>query len=69
MKKINTIHTLTKFVILSIVFVAVYTTAEFIVSTLTGVHHEVLTGCVYAFFGTEIAACGFIKIFKVKKEE
>lgn len=69
MKRVNIVHTLTKFVTLSIVFVVIYTMAEFIISTLTGVHHEVLTGCVYAFFGTEIAACGFIKIFKIKKEE
>ena len=60
---------LTIFVITSIVFVMMYTLAEFITSTITGVHHDVLTGCVYAFFGTEIASCGLIKIFKLKENE
>ena len=67
-RKIGTIKDLTKFVVFSIGFVILYTFAEFIVSTITGVHHEVLTGCVYGFFAGEIVLCGLIKIFKLKRE-
>ena len=43
--------------------------ANYIVfSTITGVSHETLTTCVYAFFGTEIASCAFIKVYKLKQE-
>ena len=65
----NSMKTLTKFVLVSIFVVLIYSIAEFISSIVFQVSHEVLTGCIYAFFGTEIAACGFIKIFKIKKEE
>lgn len=67
--KLSSMKTLTKFVLLSIIVVLIYSIAEFISSIVFQVSHEVLTGCIYAFFGTEIAACGFIKIFKIKKEE
>lgn len=67
-QRIGTIKNLTKYVVFSICFVILYTIAEFIVSTKTGVHHEVLTGCVYGFFGGEIVLCGMIKIFKLRKE-
>lgn len=66
MKKIGTIKDLTKYVVFSITFVILYTIAEFVVSTITGVSHEVLTGCVYGFFAGEIVLCGMIKIFKLK---
>ena len=61
--------TLTKFVIMSLIIVIIYSICEFIVSVITGVSHDVLTTCVFALFGTEIAACGLIKIFKIKEEE
>lgn len=66
MKKIGTLKDLTKYVVFSITFVILYTIAEFVVSTVTGVSHEVLTGCVYGFFAGEIVLCGMIKIFKLK---
>ena len=66
--KIGTIKDLTKYVVFSIAFVILYTIAEFIVSTITGVHHEVLTGCAYGFFAGEIVLCGLIKIFKLRRE-
>lgn len=68
MKRFGTVKDLTKYVIFSIGFVILYTLAEFIVSTITGVHHEVLTGCVYGFFAGEIVLCGMIKIFKLRRE-
>ena len=67
-KKIGTIKDLTKYVIFSIAFVILYTIAEFVTSTIAGVHHEVLTGCVYGFFAGEIVLCGLIKIFKLRRE-
>ena len=67
-RKIGTIKDLTKYVIFSIAFVILYTIAEFVTSTITGVHHEVLTGCVYGFFAGEIVLCGLIKIFKLRRE-
>lgn len=66
LKRIGTIKNLTKFVLISIILLVVYTIIEFICSILYGFSHDVLTGCVFAFFGTEIATCGFIKIFKLK---
>ena len=65
-RKIGTLKDLTKYVIFSIAVIIVYTIAEFIVSTIVNVHHEVLTGCVYGFFGGEIVLCALIKIFKLK---
>ena len=67
-KKIGTIKDLTKFVLFSIGVVLIYTLAEFITSTITGIHHEVLTGCVYAFFGGELVITAVIKIFKLRRE-
>ena len=60
---------LTKYMIFSIGFVVVYTIMEFVVSTITGTTHDVLTGCVYGFFGGEVVTCGLIKIFKLKEEK
>ena len=68
MRRIGTIKDLTKYVVFSIAFVILYTVAEFVVSTVTGTHHEVLTGCVYGFFAGEVVLCGMIKIFKIKRE-
>ena len=68
MKRLGTIKDLTKYVVFSITFVILYTIAEFVVSTVTGVSHEVLTGCVYGFFAGEIVLCGMIKIFKLRRE-
>lgn len=66
--KFNNSETLTKFVIGSLFIVIVYSVAEFVVSTIFQTHHDVLTVCIFALFGTEIAVCGFIKIFKIKEE-
>jgi hypothetical protein len=43
-----------------------YSIFEFIFSIIYGFSHDTLTTCIYAFFGTEIASCGLIKIFKIK---
>ena len=59
---------LANYIVYSIIIILIYSIAEFIFSTLTGISHETLTTCVYAFFGTEIASCAFIKVYKIKKE-
>lgn len=68
-KRVGTLHSLSIYVTLSIVFVVLYTVAEFLISVFTGISHDTLTTCVYAFFGTEVGACGFIKIFKLRKDD
>lgn len=68
-RKFNSQKSLTKFVIISLSIVIIYTICEFIVSTLTGVYHDVLTGFIFGLFGTEIAVCGYIKIFKLKEDK
>lgn len=67
-KKIGTLKDLTKYVIFSMTVVIIYTIAEFVVSTITGVHHEILSGCVYGFWGGEMVLLALIKIFKLRRE-
>ena len=59
---------LANYIVFSIIIILLYSIAEFVFSTITGVSHETLTTCVYAFFGTEIASCAFIKVYKLKQE-
>lgn len=66
-EKWNKLKDLDKYVIRSIAFVVLYTVAEFIVATVTGVSHEVLTTCVYGFFAGEIISCAMIKKHKLKR--
>ena len=60
---------LTKYVVFSISVVIIYTICEFIVSTITNIHHDVLTGCAYGFFAGEVIVSAMIKIFKLKEED
>lgn len=59
-------HSLTLYVVFSIMVVLIYTIVEMIISTLTGIPHDTLTTCVYGFFAGEVVVCGLIKIFKLK---
>ena len=54
------------YVIFSIAVVLIYTIAEFIVSSITGVEHSTLTTCLYGFFGGEVVSAAIIKVFKIK---
>lgn len=62
-----------KIVVSCIIFIALYTIAQTILSYKVGMElSPTLTTCVYTFFGTELAACAVIKIFdtiKGKKDE
>jgi len=60
---------LTRFLIASMSICLIYTVVEFIFSILTGITHDTLTTCVFAFFGTELASCTLVKIFNIIKEK
>lgn len=62
------LHGLDKYVIFSIGVTLIYTVAEFITSTITGISKDTLSTCVYGFFAGEIVVAGLIKIFKLHKE-
>ena len=62
-------HSLTLYVVFSILVLIIYTIMEQVLSTITGVSHDTLTTCIFAAFGGEILACALIKIFKLKKED
>lgn len=65
-KRRRKISDLTKYVIFSISVTIVYTVMEFIFSILTGVSHDILSGCVYGFFAGELVITGILKIFKLR---
>lgn len=59
-----------KIVIFCIIFIALYTVAQTFLSYKVGMElSPTLTTCVYAFFGTELAACAVIKIFDTMKKK
>lgn len=57
---------LDKYVIFSFTVLIVYTIAEFITSTITGVPHDTLTMALYGAFGGELLLCAVIKKYKLK---
>jgi len=59
---------LDKYVIFSLCVTMLYTIAEFITATITGMEKSTLTTAVYGFWAGEIVTCGLIKIFKLRKE-
>lgn len=58
---------LTLYVVFSIAVLIIYTIAEQIISTSTGISHDTLTVSVFGAFGGEILFCALIKIFKLKE--
>ncbi len=59
---------LDKYLIFSFSVLILYTLAEFICSTITGITHDTLTTCLYAAFGGETLLCAVIKKHKLKRE-
>ena len=56
-----------KVVVLCILFIVFYTIAQTYLSYVLKVElSPTLTTCVYAFFGTELAAAAFIRVFESK---
>ena len=62
-------HSLTLYVVFSILTLIVYTIVEQVLSAVTGFSNDTLTTCFFACFGGEILMCGLIKIFKLKNEK
>lgn len=60
---------LDKYVIFSISVTLIYTVAEFVTATITGIEKTTLSTCVYGFFAGEIVVAGVIKIFKLKDDK
>ena len=58
---------LDKYLIFSFTVLIIYTFAEFITSTITGVAHDTLTVSLYGAFGGECLLCAIIKKYKLKK--
>lgn len=67
-KKVK-IAKLTRFLLASIAIIIIYSVLEFIYSIKTGMSHDTLTTCMFAFFGTELASCTLVKIFNIIKEK
>lgn len=63
------IHSLTLYVVFSILTLIIYTIVEQVLSAHTGFSNDTLTTCFFACFGGEILMCGLIKIFKLKNEK
>lgn len=66
MKNLNGLD---KYVIFSISVTLIYTVAEFVTATITGIEKTTLSTCVYGFFAGEIVVAGVIKIFKLKDDK
>jgi len=65
MKKLSGLD---KYVIFSLSILLIFTIAEFVVSTITGMEKTSLITAVYSVWGGEILSCALIKIFKLKEE-
>lgn len=64
-KKSNPMKFSKKIVIFCIIIVVIYTAVQICMNFLLGMEiSPTLTTCVYAFFGTELAASAAIKIFE-----
>lgn len=61
------LHGLDLYVIFSLSIVIIYTVAEFVTATITGVEKSSLTMAVYGFWAGEIITCGLIRIFGLRK--
>lgn len=66
MRKLNGLD---KYVIFSISVTLIYTVAEFVTATITGMEKATLTTAVFGFFAGEIVVAGIIKIFKLKDDK
>ena len=65
----KTMHSLTLYVVFSLLALIVYTIIEQILSAVTGFTNDTLTTCFFAAFGGEVLMAGLIKIFKLKTEK
>lgn len=61
------LSSLDKYVIFSLSMILIYTIAEFISVSFTGVEKSTLTTCYFAVFGGEVLSTALIKIHKLKR--
>lgn len=63
-------RSLSIFLVVSFILITLYVISQILLLIYTGTScSDVLTGCIFAFFGTEIASTAFIKIYKLKGGE
>ena len=67
-KERKKIPDLDKYILFSFGVMLLYTVAEFIVSTVTGITHDTLTTCLYGAFGGELLLCAMIKRLKLRRD-
>lgn len=65
-KNFKELPALDKYVILSLFALIIYTVAEFVTSTITGISHDTLTTVFFAAFGGETLWCAILKKCKIK---
>lgn len=69
LRKKRMLPDLDKYLIFSFSVLILYTLAEFICSTITGITHDTLTTCLYTAFGGETLLCAVIKKYKLKRSD
>ena len=61
---------LDKYIIFCFAVLLIYTIAEFIVSTITGMEHSTLSTVLFGCLGApELLGCAVIKVFKIREED
>ena len=65
--KVKKLSALDKYLIYCLAFFTIYTIAEMIVSSITGVTHDALTVAVSAFCSGEAFYCCLLKRLKIKR--
>jgi hypothetical protein len=63
------IPALDKYCIFSFAVLILYTIVEQVISSITGITHDVLTTCLFGVFGGELLLLAMIKRLKLKKED
>ncbi len=62
------VPSLTKYVVFCLVMLTIYTIAEMVISTKSGITHDQLTTMVFSVLGGEVLCAALIKIFKLKED-
>lgn len=65
-RKTKKTSVLDKYVIFSFAMLIIYTITELVISTITGVSHDVLSTVFFAAFSGETLMCAMIKKLKLK---
>lgn len=58
---------LDKYIIFSFSVMILYTIAEFITSTITGIQHDALSTCIFGAFGGELLLTALLKKWKISR--